>query len=175
MGQEIRQNIIRAASTDQKTVFAGISCTGLLGDVLDVRKGVDLFRGISSIGQQLLIVHHHGHIAIVRSKIDFVVDYTDLGGSGDNIIIKTVSQLAQIGQNTVLGKLCHPGAIHHTQIIGAHVIHSIQRNACMQVIKRHEHHFDIYVVLLFKSRQTCLQGFAIGSAPQDQCHLCGLT
>ena len=98
----------------------------------------------------------------------------DGGGGGNDVVVKAVSHLAEVGQYAVLSELGHPGAVHHAQVVGANFVDGIQGDAGVQVVEGHEHHFDVHVVLRFKGGQAGLQGLAVGAAPQDQGHLGGL-
>ena len=94
VGQEIGEDVVGAAAPDQKAVLVGVRGPGLLGDVLDVLEGVDVLRGIAGVRQKLFIVHHNGHVAVIGGQVDVVVHHADLGGGGDNVLVKAVAQLA---------------------------------------------------------------------------------
>ena len=174
VGQEVGQDVVGAAAADQETVLVGVGRLGLLGDVHQIREGVDILGGVAGVRQQLLVVHHDRHVAVVGSQVDVLAHLADGGGGGNDVVVKAVSHLAEVGQYTVLSELGHPGAVHHAQVVGANFVDGIQGDAGVQVVEGHEHHFDVHVVLRFKGGQAGLQGLAVGAAPQDQGHLGGL-
>ena len=147
---------------------------GLLGDVHQIGEGVDVLGGVAGLGDQLLVVHHDGHVAVVGRQVDVVVHHADGGGGGDDVVIEAVAHLAQIGQHAVLGELGHPGAVHHAQVIGAGLVDGVQGDAGVQGVELLQQHLELHVVLLRERLQHGLEGLAVGAAPQDQGHLGGL-
>ena len=147
---------------------------GLLCDVHQVLEGVDVLGGVAGLGDQLLVVHHDGHVAVVGCQIDVVAHHADGGGGGDDVVIEAVAHLAQVGQYAVLGELGHPGAVHHAQVIGAGLVDGVQGDAGVQGVELLQQHLELHVVLLGEGLQHGLEGLAVGAAPQDQGHLRGL-
>ena len=171
MGQEVGEDVVGAAAADQEAVLVGMGVLGLLGDVHQIGEGVDVLGGVAGLGDQLLVVHHDGHVAVVGRQVDVVVHHADGGGGGDDVVIEAVAHLAQIGQHAVLGELGHPGAVHHAQVIGAGLVDGVQGDAGVQGVELLQQHFEFHIVLLCKGLQHRLQRLAVGTAAQDQGHL----
>ena len=169
VGDEVGNNVVSRAAADQEAGLARF--LGLLGNDLQVFKGGNFLGSITGVSNQLLVVQHDGHVAEEGCQIDVVIHLADGGGSRDDVIIEAIAHLAEVCQHVVLGELGHPGAVHHAQVIGAGGVHGIQCNAGVQIVEGQFLHIDLHIVLRLKVRQSGLQGFRIGAAPQDQGHV----
>jgi len=170
-GQEVDDQVILAVATiDEAQLTIGL---GLFADRQHILQGQDGVTGVTGGFHVGLVVQQDGHVAVVGSQIQVIAHIADGGGGGDHVLIQRVAQLGEVGQNAVLGELCHPGAVHHAQVIGALVIDGVQSDAGVQVALRELLHLADNIVLSLESGQALLDHVGIGAAAQDQGQLGG--